>query len=475
MSTVANAPSAKQPESQSQHQAVNSPKVDMIPATLQQAGARSFWLAVLLTGVATGLGAAALTRLLEFVQHLAWSGSGRNILEAAAQATATRRVLVLLGAGVVTGLGQLLLKQLSSGNGIDTTAAIWFYAGRMPALRTLGSAVLSILVVAMGTSMGREGAPKQAGAVFANFFSDWKRLSDEQRRLLVACGAGAGMGAAYGVPLGGALFSLEVMRGKLALRYVLPALFSSIVATAVSWLWLPDKPTYTLPSYSISASVLVWAVLAAPIVGLAAVGYVRLIRWADQNKPKGWQRLVAPVVVLTLVGAVAIWFPQILGNGKDISQLLFTGQVAPLLMLALLVLKPAATAMCMRSGTPGGLFTPSLTAGALLGAVLGHAWSYPWPGVPEGFFAFLGAGAMIAATTQGPISATILMMELTGLARSFILPLLLIVCVATLVARSVDSRSIYDAKLTDQQIHERQRLRDAMSQDAWPKGAPESN
>jgi H+/Cl- antiporter ClcA len=121
------------------------------------------------------------------------------------------------------------------------------------------------------------------------------------------------------------------------------------------------------------------------------------------------------------------------------------------------------------------LFTPSLTAGALLGAVLGHAWSHLWPGVPEGFFAFLGAGAMIAATTQGPISATILMMELTGLARSFILPLLLIVCVATLVARSVDSRSIYDAKLTDEQIHERQRLRDAMSQDAWPKGAPESN
>jgi H+/Cl- antiporter ClcA len=99
-----------------------------------------------------------------------------------------RHIGVLLAAAVLTGIGQLLLKHLSSGNGIDTTAAIWFHAGRMPALRTLASAVLSVIIVGLGVSLGREGAPKQAGAVFANFFSDKGRLSDEQRRLLVACG-----------------------------------------------------------------------------------------------------------------------------------------------------------------------------------------------------------------------------------------------------------------------------------------------
>src|SRR6201992_4375039 len=129
---------------------------------------------------------------------------------------------------------------------------IWFYAGRMPALRTLGSAILSVLIVGMGVSLGREGAPKQAGAVFANLFSDRGRLSDEQRRLLVACGAGAGLSAAYGVPLGGALFSMEVLRGVLALRYVLPALFTSVIATAVSWWFLPDAPTYLIPSRTTS-------------------------------------------------------------------------------------------------------------------------------------------------------------------------------------------------------------------------------
>jgi len=444
------------------------PPEETIPATLWQAGAGRFWLAVALTGAATGLGAAALTRLLEFVQHLAWHGSGTNILEAGQHASALRCVLVLFGAGVLTGIGQILLKQVTSGNGIDTTAAIWFYAGRMPALRTLGSAVLSIFVVGMGSSMGREGAPKQAGAVFANFFSDWKRLSDEQRRLLVACGAGAGMGAAYGVPLGGALFAIEVMRGKLALRYVLPALVASIIATAVSWIWLPNQATYVFPSYAVSASVLIWALLAGPLAGLASVAYVRMVRWADKNKPTGWQRVLAPVVVLTAVGAVATRYPYILGNGKDTSQLLFVGGLAPLVVLAVFFLKPAATILCMRSGAPGGLFTPSLTAGALLGAVLGLGWSHLWPGVPAGLFALLGAGAMLGATTQGPISAIVLMIELTGQARSFILPMFVVVCLATLVARSVESRSIYDAKLSDDEIVERQKLRDATAQEIWP-------
>ena len=436
----------------------------MIPSTVWHPGAAQFWLAVLLTGIGTGLGAAALTRLLEVVQHIAWNGSATNILDAAEHASMTRHLLVLLGAGFLTGAGQLILKQLSSGNGIDTTAAIWFYAGRMPALRTLGSALLSIFVVGMGTSLGREGAPKQVGAVMANFFSDTASLSDEQRRLLVACGAGAGMGAAYGVPLGGALFALEVMRGKLALRYVLPALIASTIAAAVSWLALPNAPTYIVPAYSSSASVIVWVLLVGPIAGVASVGYVRLITWADRNRPRGWQRLMAPVIVLGLVGVVSIWFPQILGNGKDLSQLLFTNQVAPLLLLTLLVLKPAATVLCMLSGAPGGLFTPSLTAGALLGAVLGHAWCWLWPGVPPGLFALLGAGAVLAATTQGPISAVILIMELTGRDRSFILPLLLVVGTATLIARSIERRSIYDARLTDEQVEQRQKLRDKVSE-----------
>ncbi len=432
-----------------------------IPATLVQPDAWRFWLAVLLTGTATGLAAAALTRLLETVQSFVWSGSGTNILQAASHAAASRHLLVLLSAGVLTGLGQLTLKRLTSGNGIDTTEAIWFHAGRLPAWKTLGSAVLSVVIVGMGASLGREGAPKQAGSVMANFFSDRIRLSDEQRRLLVACGAGAGMAAAYGVPLGGALFSLEVMRGMFALRFVLPALFASVVATAVSWIALPDAPTYLIPSFPTSTSTVVWALLFGPIAGAASVYYVRLITWADRHKPEGWQRLIEPVFVLGILGAVSIPFPQLLGNGKDISQLAFTGQVTLPLLLILFALKPVATAMCVRSGAPGGLFTPSLTVGALLGGALGHIWLWLWPGAPPGMFALLGAAAVLAATTQGPISTIVLAMELTGRDRSFIVPLILAVGTATLVARSIERRSIYDARLTDEQVEARRQSPDS--------------
>ncbi len=432
---------------------------DSIPSTLAHPDALRFWLALILTGIGTGLAAAALTRLLETVQRWMWGGSGKDLLISASQVPVWRHIVVLAAAGVMTSLGQIVLRRLSSGNGIDTTAAIWFRAGRMPALRTLGSALLSVVIVGMGVSLGREGAPKQAGAVFANLFSDRVRLSDEQRRLLVACAAGAGMAAAYGVPLGGALFALEVMRGMLALRFVLPALVTSVVATAVSWLVLPDAPTYLIPSYHSSAPMIAWALAAGPIAGLVSVGYVRLITWADRNKPENWRRMLAPVIVFTALGVVSIRFPQVLGNGKDISQIAFTGEIPLALLSALLVLRPLATVMSVRAGAPGGLFTPSLTVGALLGAFLGQLWSLLWPGQPPGLFALLGAGAVLAATTQGPISTVVLLMELTGRDRSFILPLLLVVATATFVARNIELRSIYDARLTDEEVEARREMR----------------
>jgi len=416
-----------------------------------------FWAAVALTGAGAGIGAAVLTRLLELIQHLVWPGP--NLLDAASHAAPWRNIIILLGAGLLTGAGQIVIHRLSSANGIDITEAISLYAGRLPAWRTVASALLSVLLVGMGASLGREGAPKQVGAVMANLLADRRHLSDEQRRLLVACGAGAGMAAAYGVPLGGALFALEVLRGVLALRLVLPALLASAIATGISWLALPDAPTYVIPSYTTSLSVVFWAVLAGPIAGLVSVVYIRVIAWADRNKPTGWLRVVAPCAALALIGVVSIAYPQILGNGKDVTQLAFTNQIAPLLLLTLLLLKPIATVLCLGSGVPGGLFTPTLTLGALLGGLLGYVWGWFWPGVPPGLFAVVGAAAVLAASTHGPISAIVLVLELTGRDRSIILPLVLAVGTATLVARTIDPRSIYDARFTDTKIRELQRAR----------------
>lgn len=430
------------------------------PATVElrpTAGWR-FWLAIVLTGIGTGAGAAALTLILQAVQHFVWPGP--TLLDGADQATPWRHILALLGAGLATGAGQIILVRLTSGNSIDITEAIWFSAGRLPALRTLGSAVLSVVVVGMGASLGREGAPKQAGAVIANVLSDRSGLSDEQRRLLVACGAGAGMAAAYGVPLGGALFALEVLRGMLALRLVLPALLTSVIASGIAWLALPNVPTYVLPHFDGSAANFALAILIGPVAGLVSVAFVRIIARADRLRPKRWRRLVAPVLALGLLGLVSIPFPQLLGNGKDIAQLVFANQIPFALLLALLILKPAATVLCLGSGVPGGLFTPSLALGALVGGVLGHAGSWVWPEMQPALAAVVGAGAVLAATTQGPISAVVLMMELTGQDRSFIAPLMLAVVIATWLSRLIEPRSIYDARLTDEEIAQRQKFRE---------------
>ena len=214
-----------------------------------------------------------------------------------------------------------------------------------------------------------------------------------------------------------------------------------------------------------------WALLAGPIAGLFSAAYVRLITWAERNKPQNWCRIVIPLAGLRLLGIASTRFPQLLGNGKDVSQLAFANQVPILLLLTLLVLKPFATILCVRCGAPGGLFTPSLT-GTLLGGVLGYTSSWLLPGLPVGLCAVLGAGAVLAATTQGPISASVLMMELTGRDRSFILPLLLAASTATLVARSIGHRSIYDARLTDDEIEARQKLRESASTSPARVGEP---
>ena len=441
--------------------AAPTPAGGRVPATLRDPGALSFWLAVALTGVCAGLGAAALTLVFKAVQELAWGAAEPEaLLEAAREASPLRHIALLFGAGLITGAGQWLLTRLTTGNGIEITAAIWFQAGRLPALRTLGSAVLSIVIVGMGAPLGREGGPKQFGAVFGNLASDLQKLSDDERRLMVAIGAGAGMAAVYSVPLGGALFALEVLRGALALRLVMPALAASLIAVKTASLVIPDAPLYTVPGYAISPDVYLWVIVASPFIGLWSVLFVRAIAWADRVRPSGWLRLVAPPAVFAAVGLLSIVFPELLGNGQDLAQLLFGHPLAPFALAALFLLRPLATVASAASGAPGGLFTPSLAAGALIGAALGGLWLSVHPGGEIGLFALLGAGAMLAATTQGPISTLVLMMELTGQARAFALPMLTAIIVATATSRLIERRSIYEARLTDEQVAARLRARE---------------
>jgi H+/Cl- antiporter ClcA len=277
--------------------------------------------------------------------------------------------------------------------------------------------------------------------------ADWAQLPTWQRRLLVASGAGAGFAAIFNVPLGGTLFALEVLLGTVALPLVLPALAVSVIATAVAWTTLGTGHTYHMPTYNLHPAQMVWAALAGPVIGVLAVVWVKMIERANALRPRGWGRYAAPVIAFGLLGLVSIQYPQLLGNGKGTVQLALLGQLSLGLFAVLLVLKPLATAMCLGVGSPGGLFTPTLTVGVLLAGVLEGAWSHVWPGTVPGSYALIGGGAFLAAAMQGPLSALVLVLELSRHFDLLMAPALVAVTEATIVARRLGAPSIYSARL----------------------------
>jgi chloride channel protein, CIC family len=407
----------------------------------------AFWALVVAIGLLAGISGALLMLLLHALEHLAWSFHSGTFLDGVRHTSSAHRVLVLVLAGVIAGAGVTAFARLPGFGGGEVSDALWRHEGRMALRSSLGRGLLSIVIVALGASLGREAAPQLAGAAFASRLCDKVGVPRWQRRLLVACGAGAGMAAVYNIPLGGALFALEVLLGAITLPLVLPALLSAMTATAVAWLALPNVPTYLIPDYRVSAAQIAWAAIIGPLAGLAAVAWVRLVAWVHNVRPQGPRRGLAPIAIFALLGVLAIPFPQLLGNGKDTVQLATTGQLTLSVLLALVLLKPIVTAACLGSGAPGGLFTPTLTYGVLLGGLLGHVWTALWPGTPAGSYAAIGGGAVLAASMQAPLAATVMMIELAHHADTLIVPVLLAVTGATVVARQLGAPSIYSARL----------------------------
>ena len=264
----------------------------------------------------------------------------------------------------------------------------------------------------------------------------------------MACGAGAGFAAVYDVPLGGALFTAEVLLGAVRLPVVLPALACSSVATLVARVALPAGPTYVaLPDFPFHPAEVGWALLAGPVIGLLAVVFVRLIAWVSKHRPRGWWALPAPLAAFSVLAAIGLAFPQLYGNGQEIAELAFTEATPVLLLVALCVLKPLVTALCLGSGAAGGLVTPTLATGAALGAALGAAWSLLWPGAPVGAYAMTGAAALLGAAMQAPLAGAVLVLELAHAGFALMVPLVLATALATGVSRRIDGYSIYSARL----------------------------
>jgi H+/Cl- antiporter ClcA len=409
-----------------------------------------FWVVVVLVGVGAGLAGGLLTLLLHAVQDLAFGYREESFQLGVEQAPLWRRVAVLAVGGLVAGFGWWWLRgpvsrRLGPARGVS--GAVWDPDGRMGLLRTVLDGVLQIVVVALGASLGREGAPREVGAALASRLAELTGLPARERRVLMACGAGAGLAAVYDVPFGGGLFTLEVLLGSLALPLAVPAVVTSLLGAVTAWLLLGDVPTYSVPPGAGGARVVVFAAVAAPVAAVAATGFVRLVAWSRRRVPTGWRLPIATTLVFTAIGALAIPLPALLGNGKGPVQIVLDGGGTVPVLIALTLLKPLATTASLRSGASGGLFTPTLATGALLGAVLGHLWTLLWPGGPPGAYALVGAAAFLAAAQQAPLAAVVLVLELTHVGTGMLVPVAVAAVVAVLVARLIGSWSTTTAGL----------------------------
>ncbi len=315
-----------------------------------------FWLMVVLTGVATGLFGDLLMIVLFGIQHLAFNYHTGELQAAVEHSSDVRRVLSLSIAGVFGALAWYLLRRYMKYDKSEIDDALWAGDATLSLRRSFLTSVISEVVIGLGASMGREAAPKLMGGVSGSVLASWSHLTPAQRRLLVACGGGAGLAAVYNVPLAGALFTAEILFGSIALPVILPALACSWIATATAWLYLPEHATYIdIPSFHFTMTLLVWSLLVGPVIGLVSSGYVRLIGWVSHHRSSGRRILLTFPLALCALGFIGIEYPQLFGNGKDMAHSAFLGEGGFALLFALFALKPIVTAMCLGSGGSGGL------------------------------------------------------------------------------------------------------------------------
>lgn len=405
-----------------------------------------------LTGIGAGLGGMLLALLLHAIQHVAYGYSvahvigAESFLSGVTGAEPLRRLAVLVVCGIVAGGGWWALYRYGRPL-VSIRRAVRAADPRMPFVSTMVHALLQIVTVALGSPLGREVAPREIGSLLAGRLAHAAGLTPDDCRLMVACGAGAGLAAVYNVPLGGAIFVLEVLLGTFELRALVVAVVTSAIAAIVAWLGLGNEHQYTVPAFVLSTPLVAWSVVCGPLFGFAAYGFVRLTTRARADAPKDWRLPVFALLNFAVIGVLSMRFPQLLGNGKGPASLGFDGTLTIGLAAALLVLKVLIEAGSLRAGAEGGLLTPGLANGALLGIVLGGLWSAVWPGASLGGCALIGATAFLAASMQMPVTAVVLLLEFTRANHDSLVPMLLAVA-GSLVAYRFAQR-LAERRVTD--------------------------
>ncbi len=319
--------------------------------------------------------------------------------------------------------------------------------GRVPIVKSLASA----LCIGSGGSVGREGPIVQIGSAIGSAVGQLSRLSSQDLRLLVACGAAGGIGATFNAPIAGVFFALELILRDFQTRSFGLVVLSSVVATAVGRIAFGSAAFLSLPGFHVVSALEypLYAVLGL-LAALVGIAFIRTLYGAEDFADRIWHgpAWLRPAAGGLLLGAVLLVLPEMYGVGYPVLENAIGGQYALGLLVAFLVGKVAATSLTMAIGGSGGVFAPALFMGAMLGSAFGLGAHDLLPGATAnaGAYGLVGMGAVFAASGRAPITAVLIVFELTG-DYSIILPLMLAVVVATGVSRRLSPSSIYTLKL----------------------------
>lgn len=408
-------------------------------------------LATVAVGIASGTCGTALGLLLHFTQHIAYgygfkaSLHSESFLEGVSAAAPLRRFLVLCVCGAIGGFGWWALYRFARPL-VSVDEAVSDRRSRVPIFSTFVHALLQIVTVGLGSPLGRESAPREVGAALADHLSNRFHLSSEYRRIMIACGAGAGLAAVYNVPLGGAVFTLEVVLGSFALPAVVPAIATSVIATLIAWVGLGNEPPYLIGPLAISRSLVVWSIVTGPLFGVVAYAFRRAVEIARKSAPRDRRLAIFCGLVLPAIGLLAIPFPQMLGNGKGMEQLGLENALVPGFASILFVLKLLVTLAALRAGMSGGLMTPGLALGGMFGIVLGAFWNHAWPTMPAAAYAIVGSAAFLATSSKMPFTSIVLILEFTRVGHDFLVPISLAIVGSVAMSELCKRRELRQAK-----------------------------
>ncbi len=401
-------------------------------------------------GLAGGLGAIVFRYLIDFFQTLAY-GSPEELLSVVLALPWYLKVWVPVVGGLVVGPLVYFFAKEAKGHGVpEVMEAVAMKGGvirkRVVLVKTLASAIC----IGTGGSVGREGPIVQIGSAVGSSLGQIFKVSQDRMRTLVGCGAAAGIAATFNAPIAGSMFALEVILGDFGLGTFSPIVISSVAATAISRAFLGDTPAFIVPAYNLVSA---WEFPMYFVLGLfcAVVGVTFttvLYRIEDLFDDIKFPEYLKGIIGGLILGAAGLFFPEILGVGYGAIDLALMQKMAWWLLLVLIVLKILATSITIGSGGSGGIFAPSLFMGAMAGGFFGAVVHQLFPTLTAspGAYSIVAMGAVVSATTHGPLAAMLILFEMTG-DYKIILPLMMSCILATVFAGMLKKESIYTLKL----------------------------